>query len=69
MAEFGALLKQAREDRGMTLRQIATSTKISMAALEALEREDFLAAVSGHARSSAAADQVASGRLGFSPAS
>ena len=41
MAEFGALLKTAREDRGMTLRQIATSTKISMVALEALEREDF----------------------------
>ena len=41
MAEFGALLKQAREDRGVTLRQIATSTKISMVALEALERDDF----------------------------
>ena len=41
MAEFGALLKQAREDRGMTLRQIATTTKISMVALEALERDDF----------------------------
>jgi cytoskeleton protein RodZ len=41
MAEFGALLRQAREDRGLTLRQIATTTKISMVALEALERDDF----------------------------
>ena len=41
MSDFGALLKQAREDRGKTLRQIATSTKISMVALEALERGDF----------------------------
>jgi cytoskeletal protein RodZ len=41
MAEFGSLLKQAREDRGLTLRQIATTTKISMVALEALERDDF----------------------------
>ena len=41
MAEFGALLKQAREDRGLSLRQIASSTKISMVALEALERDDF----------------------------
>ena len=41
MAEFGAHLRKAREDRGVTLRQIATTTKISMVALEALEREDF----------------------------
>jgi cytoskeletal protein RodZ len=41
MAEFGALLKQAREDRGLSLRQIAATTKISMVALEALERDDF----------------------------
>ncbi len=41
MSDFGALLKQAREHRGISLRQIATSTKISMTALEALERDDF----------------------------
>jgi cytoskeletal protein RodZ len=41
MSEFGARLKQAREERGISLRQIATATKISMGALEALERDDF----------------------------
>jgi cytoskeleton protein RodZ len=41
MSEFGAHLKQAREQRGISLRQIATATKISMGALEALERNDF----------------------------
>src|SRR5688572_30551493 len=41
MSEFGAHLKQAREARGISLRQIATATKISMGALEALERNDF----------------------------
>jgi cytoskeleton protein RodZ len=41
MSEFGLHLKQAREERGISLRQIATTTKISMAALEALERADF----------------------------
>src|SRR5437870_11259015 len=41
MTDFGAQLKQAREQRGISLRQIATATKISMAALEALERNDF----------------------------
>jgi cytoskeleton protein RodZ len=41
MSEFGAQLKQARESRGISLRQIATSTKISTAALEALERGDL----------------------------
>jgi cytoskeletal protein RodZ len=35
---FGARLRQAREARGISLRQIATSTKISITALEALER-------------------------------
>lgn len=39
--DFGASLKQAREQRGISLRQIATATKISVAALEALERNDF----------------------------
>jgi cytoskeleton protein RodZ len=41
MASFGARLKAAREERGVSLRQIAGATRISMTALEALEREDF----------------------------
>lgn len=39
--DFGAKLRQARERRGISLRQIATSTKISVGVLEALERNDF----------------------------
>ena len=39
--DFGAALRQARERRGVSLRQIAASTKISMVALEALERNDI----------------------------
>jgi cytoskeletal protein RodZ len=39
--DFGSYLRQAREQRGMSLRQIATATKISAAALEALERNDI----------------------------
>ncbi len=35
---FGATLREARERRGVSLRQIANATKISVAALEALER-------------------------------
>jgi cytoskeleton protein RodZ len=38
--DFGGKLRQARERRGISLRQIAASTKISVAALEALERND-----------------------------
>lgn len=38
--DFGAHLRHAREARGISLRQIATSTKISIRALEALERND-----------------------------
>src|SRR5882724_7476382 len=38
---FGAKLRDARERRGVSLRQIANATKISVAALEALERNDF----------------------------
>ena len=41
MAEFGARLKEAREQRGVSLREIASVTKISVAALEALERNDL----------------------------
>ena len=39
--DFGAALHLARERRGLSLRQIADSTKISMVALEALERNDI----------------------------
>jgi cytoskeletal protein RodZ len=41
MNDFGAHLKQAREQRGISLRQISSATKISTTALEALERDDF----------------------------
>ena len=39
-ADFGLKMKRAREERGVTLRQIAEITKISVSALEALERND-----------------------------
>src|SRR5262249_52218517 len=38
---FGARLRDARERRGVSLRQIANATKISIAALEALERDEI----------------------------
>ncbi len=38
---FGTKLKEAREARGVTLRQIADRTKLSMVTLEALERNDI----------------------------
>src|SRR5215468_9322913 len=38
---FGAKLRDARERRGVSLRQIANATKISIAALESLERNDI----------------------------
>jgi cytoskeletal protein RodZ len=38
---FGSRLRDAREGKGITLRQIANATKISMRALEALERNDI----------------------------
>jgi cytoskeletal protein RodZ len=38
---FGSRLREARERRGMSLRQIANATKISVSALEALERNDL----------------------------
>ncbi|MEO6223997.1 MAG: helix-turn-helix transcriptional regulator [Vicinamibacterales bacterium] len=41
MSEFGTQLKQARENRGMSLKQLAASTKISVSVLDALERGDF----------------------------
>lgn len=39
--DFGSVLKEARERRGIALRQIADDTKISVRALEALERNDI----------------------------
>lgn len=39
--DFGARLREARERKGISLRQIAGATKISVAALEALERNDI----------------------------
>jgi cytoskeletal protein RodZ len=41
MEQFGARLKDAREQSGVSLRQLSAATKISVAALEALERDDF----------------------------
>lgn len=38
---FGAKLRAARERRGVSLREIANKTKITVSALEALERNDF----------------------------
>ena len=40
MTDFGGKLREAREGRGISLRQIAGTTKISVGALEALERND-----------------------------
>jgi cytoskeleton protein RodZ len=39
--DFGGKLREARERRGVTLRQIAGATKISVRVLEALERNDI----------------------------
>jgi len=41
MSDLGNRLKQAREARGVSLNEIATATKISPVALEALERNDY----------------------------
>src|SRR5436190_3205227 len=38
---FGSKLRDARERKGISLRQIANATKISMSALQALERNDI----------------------------
>jgi cytoskeletal protein RodZ len=40
MPDFGDRLRQARERRGVSLRDIAAHTKFSIASLEALERND-----------------------------
>ena len=39
--DFGARMKRLREERGIALRDIADTTKISVGALEALERNDI----------------------------
>jgi transcriptional regulator with XRE-family HTH domain len=39
--DFGSRLRTARERKGISLREIASRTKISIAALEALERNDI----------------------------
>jgi cytoskeleton protein RodZ len=41
MDDFGGKLRQARERRGISLRQIAASTKIAAAALDALETHNI----------------------------
>ena len=38
--DFGGRMKRLREERGIALRDIAETTKISVSALEALERND-----------------------------
>ena len=40
-ADFGTMMKRARETRGISLRQIADVTKISVSALDALERNEI----------------------------
>ena len=39
--DFGSRMKRQREERGVSLRRIADATKISVSALEALERNDI----------------------------
>jgi len=41
MSDLGARLKTARQSRGINLRDIEAKTKISVSALEALERHDY----------------------------
>ena len=40
-SDFGARMRGIREQRGVSLRQIAETTKLSVRALEALERNDI----------------------------
>jgi cytoskeletal protein RodZ len=40
-SDFGERMKRLREERGVALRDIAETTKISVSALEALERNDI----------------------------
>jgi cytoskeletal protein RodZ len=39
--DFGSRMRHIREQRGVTLRQIAQATKLSVSALDALERNDI----------------------------
>ena len=39
--DFGMKMRRHREERGITLRQIADATKLSVGALEALERNEI----------------------------
>lgn len=39
--DFGVTMRRLREERGVSLRQIADVTRISVSALEALERNDI----------------------------
>ena len=39
--DFGARMRHVREQRGVSLRQIAQTTKLSVSALEALERNEI----------------------------
>src|SRR5215470_7844120 len=39
--DFGSKLREARERKGISVREIANATKISVRALEALERDDI----------------------------
>jgi len=41
IGDFGSKLREARERKGVSLREIASATKISVRALEALERNDI----------------------------
>lgn len=41
MSDLGSKLKRAREERGISLQEIAATTKISTVALEALEQNDY----------------------------
>jgi cytoskeletal protein RodZ len=38
--DFGSRMRHVREQRGISLRQVAQTTKLSVSALEALERND-----------------------------
>jgi cytoskeletal protein RodZ len=40
-SDFGSRMRHIREARGVSLRQIANTTKLSVSALEALERNDI----------------------------
>ena len=41
VSDFGLRMRHVREQRGVSLRQIAQTTKLSVSALEALERNDI----------------------------